>query len=717
VVELITRREAALRTAAIAGLTGLAIVQLAALPYSLVQGPQIAAISVAAIAATLRLAFALATAGASGGRAAWRGTAVLGGLISGGWFVTRAVAVPGVAEDAGHWASRPGLACAGLGIGLVALGAAGAGVPRRRRGLRALAGTAAVSLALAPAAALLLVALGPAPAHRHGLAAASIGPHRLHAATAASAAADAARFRPGFGGHSGRYVYANATRAHLPAWALALGLGGAAVFVSLARGALRRRVAADAPASASSRVRRRALTLVALCALALALPAAGASAHATLVRASPAALARVASAPRRVTLVFSEPVQAMRSGGVALLDHAGRQVPATTVRRTRGGRVLVLAVRGALPADSYTVRYRVISADAHALAGAVTFAVGGAPLLPPAGGAAAGPAETGAWAVDARFTELAALGLLLALVAFRWLVWERALEGATGLTGRERAAAAAAGRRRFWRAFWCVAALAGIAEAAVLVVKAALVFGSGVWGSLTTPAAAERLLASSRFGDLLGLRGGLLCAIAAIALWQWLNEAGEPRARAGGAVAIGALSAGALGLVAAQGHASQAPLAALQVGFDAVHLGAAAIWLGGLACLAVVLRAAPRALPGDAGAALAAAVLRRFSRVALGAVAVIAATGLARALGELDAPAQLWATPYGRSLLAKTLLLAPVAVLALRNRRAIAALARGGRPTAAALRRVWRDVRAELAFGTTIVLVASVLVAQVPGRV
>src|SRR4051794_23429976 len=180
---------------------------------------------------------------------------------------------------------------------------------------------------------------------------------------------------------------------------------------------------------------------------------------------------------------------------------------------------------------------------------------------------------------------------------------------------------------------------------------------------------------------------------------------------------MGGLSAGVLGLVSAQGHASQAPEAALQVGFDAVHLGAAAIWVGGLACLAVVLRAAPRALPGGAGAALAGAGLRGFSRVALGAVGLIAATGLARALGELDAPAQLWATPYGRRLLAKSLLLVPVAVLALRNRRAIATLARGGRPTPAALRRVWHAVRAELAVGTGIVLVASVLVAQVPGRV
>jgi hypothetical protein len=60
--------------------------------------------------------------------------------------------------------------------------------------------------------------------------------------------------------------------------------------------------------------------------------------------------------------------------------------------------------------------------------------------------------------------------------------------------------------------------------------------------------------------------------------------------------------------------------------------------------------------------------------------------------------------------------LAPVAALAARNRRAIAALARCGRPTGAALRRVWRDVRAELLVATTLVLVASVLVAQVPGR-
>jgi copper transport protein len=742
----ITKREASLRTVAIAALVGLAVVNLVALPYARLQGTLIAAVGAAAIAASLRVACALATGGAAPGRAAWRAAVALGVLTCGGFAVTRAVAVPGVGEDAGRWTSGLGLVAVAFAVSLLTVGAlatrgaGGRAVARRRRaGLRRVAGATAVGLALAPGAAIALVALGPAPVHHHGLAAASISAHVGHTAAAAPSAG-AVRFRPGFGGHAGRYVYANATRPHLPRWALALAIGAAATFVWLAGASLAGRAsppgtaeqpggpgAPPAPAASRARsrrrLRRRSLTLVTLAALAFAVPVADASAHATLLRASPAPLARLAGAPHRIVLRFSEPVQVVRSGDVALLDRAGRRVRGAAGPRPArgGGRAVTIGLRGPLPADSYTVRYRVLSADAHALAGALVFSVGGAPLLPPAGRAAAGPSETGAWAVNARFAEIAALGLLLALVTFRGLVWGPALAAATGLAPAERATAVRAGRRHFWRAFWCVAAVAGLAEAAVLVVKAALVFGSGVWGSLTTPAAAERLAASSRFGDLLGLRGALLCAIAALAFWAWSSEAaaGEDECAPGRPVAallIGAASAATLGLVSAQGHASQAPLPALSVAFDAVHLGAAAVWVGGLACLAVVLRAAPRLISGGGGSAVAAAVLSRFSRVALVAVAVIAATGLARAVGELGGPAQLWATPYGRNLLLKSVLLAPVAALALRNRGAITRLARGGRPTAPVLRAVWRDVRLELVLAAGIVLVASVLVAQVPGR-
>ena len=54
--EPITRREAALRTVAIAALSGLAVVHLVALPYAVVQGAPIAAVCVAVIAASMRVA-------------------------------------------------------------------------------------------------------------------------------------------------------------------------------------------------------------------------------------------------------------------------------------------------------------------------------------------------------------------------------------------------------------------------------------------------------------------------------------------------------------------------------------------------------------------------------------------------------------------------------------------------------------------------------------
>jgi hypothetical protein len=244
---VISPREASLRTLGVAALCGLAIVQLLALPYALVQGPQVAAVSAAAIAGALWLARALAATGPAGGRAAWRGTIVLGVLASGGWLVTRAVAVPGVPEDAGHWTSLVGLSAAALGLVLagVAVAAVGSG-----QGLRAAAATLAVGLAVAPVAAIPLASLGPAPAHVHGVTSGptpKAGPLRHHVHNAAHAAAPAARIRPGFGGHSGHYVYANVARPHLPPWALALALGLAAAAVSSAAGTLRRRAGLHPP--------------------------------------------------------------------------------------------------------------------------------------------------------------------------------------------------------------------------------------------------------------------------------------------------------------------------------------------------------------------------------------------------------------------------------------------------------------------------------------
>jgi Copper resistance protein D len=90
--------------------------------------------------------------------------------------------------------------------------------------------------------------------------------------------------------------------------------------------------------------------------------------------------------------------------------------------------------------------------------------------------------------------------------------------------------------------------------------------------------------------------------------------------------------------------------------------------------------------------------------LALGAVALLGATGLVRAVGELGAVSQLWGTGYGRALIAKTVLLAVALGLASMNR---GRLTRGS---------VTRTVRSELAILVVVVGVVAVLTDLSPGR-
>ena len=61
------------------------------------------------------------------------------------------------------------------------------------------------------------------------------------------------------------------------------------------------------------------------------------------------------------------------------------------------------------------------------------------------------------------------------------------------------------------------AGLAGLAETLVTAAKSAVVFHTGLLSALLHPADADRLLAASRFGDLVGWRCATLVLLAAVA--------------------------------------------------------------------------------------------------------------------------------------------------------------------------------------------------------
>ena len=352
-----------------------------------------------------------------------------------------------------------------------------------------------------------------------------------------------------------------------------------------------------------------------------------ASAHATLVSTDPGEGARLDAVPAEVTLEFSEGVS-LGAGYARVLGADGERVDTGTAAVE--GRVLTIPLRPDLPDDGYLVTYRVISADSHPISGAYSFVVGDGELLATAGGAGEDTTDpVVAAALPARrwlgFAGLAlAVGVPVLVLFCRPAGW--------GSTTLRRLATGGA---------------VAVAVSAVLtfLLQGPYAAATGP-GSVLDPSLLSATLASATGWTLLA-RAVLAVALLLVLRPVWRR--GEQPAPAM-AAAAGVLALGLVVTTAAVGHPVAGPWPALAVVVAAVHAGAMAVWLGGLAALlAVVLR------PGAAGADLA-GVLTPWSRIAFGAVAALVVSGTVQAVREVESPTALFATTYGWVLVAKLVL-------------------------------------------------------------
>jgi hypothetical protein len=231
---LLSRREAALRSTATTCLAGIALVQAVELPSLFAQGGRFAAVSLAAMALCLGVGFALAGAPGRVGQQLWQVVAATGVLVLAGWAAPRAFAIPGLADQRGHWTALPGGVCGALGAACLALASLAA--PPTRASARGLATAVAVLLAFAPGVGVLLVALGPGPAGGETVLAAG-----AHVHSHAGVDETIIRYQPIPGGHGGRFVYRTAATPRPTALGTAILATAALVFVSGALGHLRRR--------------------------------------------------------------------------------------------------------------------------------------------------------------------------------------------------------------------------------------------------------------------------------------------------------------------------------------------------------------------------------------------------------------------------------------------------------------------------------------------
>src|SRR5919199_1231202 len=117
---------------------------------------------------------------------------------------------------------------------------------------------------------------------------------------------------------------------------------------------------------------RRLLVAAALLCGATAVWAPPASAHAILLRTEPSPQTTVKTAPAAVRLYFSEPVE-VAFGAVRVFNVDGHRVDPGTIRRADGNREVSVPVR--LQDGTYTVTWRVTSADGHPVHGGFGFYV------------------------------------------------------------------------------------------------------------------------------------------------------------------------------------------------------------------------------------------------------------------------------------------------------------------------------------------------------
>jgi copper transport protein len=484
-----------------------------------------------------------------------------------------------------------------------------------------------------------------------------------------------------------------------------------------------------------SRARAVSLVLGALLGLGLA-SAPAALAHAQLLGTSPLSGSTVKVQPKQVIFEFGEPVGG-DLGAVRVYNAQGREVDNLQVSHPQGNsHWMGVGLKPHLPDGTYTATYRVISADTHIVYGGLVFSIGhagAAPKFTVAG--LIGKNESGEVTRVAfgivRALNYLTLALMVGGLAFLSFAWGPALVGVA--TGEERwSLAAQTFASRLRRLFVLAIVLGVIVSVLGVLLQGASAAGVSLWSSLKGSIVEDTL--DSRFGTVWGLRavdwlalGGLLLAAKAmhrdaIPLLRKSNDgtAVELTPRPPRAL-LALLGLGVLYLAitpALAGHASIESPVAVFFPSDVLHVLAGAVWVGGIASLLIALPAATRRLQGQERSGLLLATLARFSPLALGAVVVIAVTGVVQAYIDVRSLHALLHTTYGALIIVKTLLLCALIGLGWVNRdRVIPALRRivgDGRPPGGVGALARRTMRGELLLMACVFGVTAALIGYAP---
>ena len=422
-------------------------------------------------------------------------------------------------------------------------------------------------------------------------------------------------------------------------------------------------------------MRRLQVTVCYLVGLALAFPAV-AAAHATLTQTKPAFAQRLAHSPGVVELRFDQSVDALRNA-ITVYTAKGRVVSGRSKPGT-DRRIVTVPVQR-LSRGGYTVRWRVVSADSHVVAGVFTFGV--RQRAPPATGAfgASGPTTR---EHIVRWLYFLALALVVGGLGFRLLVVRGPLP--------------ARAERRFY--LIAGAGAVGAIEIGILafLLRAEdalqLPFVDFLYGDLSP------LASGTRFGTAFVAMTLGFALVSALLYLAWLTD------RPALLWPAFLLALGFASGLSLSGHSAvDAGSSWLSELADWAHLAAASLWVGGLLQLAfVVWPLAPD---------LRRTAFIRFSKFATGLIVVLLSAGIYLSVIRLPHLADLWSESYGQVLLVKLALVSLALLWGAAHHFLVRPAIERGAPTFPGLP---RSLIGESAVGMAILLVAAVLVESKP---
>ena len=384
-----------------------------------------------------------------------------------------------------------------------------------------------------------------------------------------------------------------------------------------------------------SRSTRQLVAALAILVGVLALGTTAASAHATLESSSPADGQSVLTSPSEIRITFSEAVTTI-SGGLSVLDADGKTVD-TGNSEIVDGRTLVAPISESLSDGTYVATYRVLSADGHPVSGSLLFGVGEGAL-----DRSALPSSNGdrLWEIIggiSRFIIYLAALVAAGVAFFLAFIHDRAEDR--------------------WRIVPFVrigSILALFSAIGIVMSQAALLTGKGA-GAVTDSTVLRDVL-NQNLGWSLAL---LMIGLAAVHLSTDIPKkvVSQSLALSGGlAVTVS---------FAVWGHATELSPTAISLAANAIHATAAALWLGGLVGLVMVLSLrAPETVRSTAG------IIGRFSLVAFWSVIALTIAGLTLTITGSDASLNsILTTTWGQLILAKIGLTLIVVLIAAWNRR------------------------------------------------